>query len=141
MDDKPFDEPVPLKDGVQVKTTAEARDRLASVDWPVRGVAHDAALDACLKVLDGHRSTIDAQTAFTEAAREAGLLEEKVPKTSRKDWAAGDLQELKRLAGENTPAHVIGGKLGRSESSIRQKASAMGISLRKAKGPHSRRDQ
>jgi hypothetical protein len=75
MDDKPFDEPVALKGGLRVTNTAEARDRLASVDWPVRGVAHEAALDACLKVLDGHRSTIDAQTGFEEAAREAGLLD------------------------------------------------------------------
>lgn len=76
VDDKPFDEPVTLKGGVKVTTTAEARDRLASVDWHVRGVAQETALDACLKVLDGHRSTIDAERAFTEAAREAGLLDE-----------------------------------------------------------------
>jgi hypothetical protein len=77
VDDKPFDEPVALKDGIEVMTTAEALDRLASVDWPMRGVAHETAVDAWLKVLDGHRSTIDAYAAFTEAAREAGLLEEK----------------------------------------------------------------
>ena len=74
VDDKPFDKPVALKGGIEVMTTAEARDRLASVVWPVRGVTHETAMNACLKVLDGHRSTIDAQVAFAEAAREAGLL-------------------------------------------------------------------
>ena len=74
--DKPFDDPVVLHCGIEVATTVEARDRLASVDWPVRGAAHEAALDACLKVLDGHRSTSDAHAAFLEAAREAGLLRE-----------------------------------------------------------------
>ena len=74
MDDKPFDDPVMLQSGIEVTTTVEARDCLASVDWPVRGAAHEAALDACLKVLDGHRSTSDAHAAFLEAAREAGLL-------------------------------------------------------------------
>ena len=76
VDDKPFSEPVALRGGSTVLTTTEARDRLASVDWPVRGTAHETAIDACLKVLDGHRSTIDAQEAFSEAAREAGLLYE-----------------------------------------------------------------
>lgn len=76
MDGKPFDKPVALKGGIVVMTTAEARDRLASVDWPVRDTAHEMALDACLKVLDGHRSTIDAERAFAEAARGANLLDE-----------------------------------------------------------------
>ena len=57
-----------------VETTAQARDLLSSVDWPLRGVRHEDAINACLKVLDGHRSTIDAQLAFEAAAREAGLL-------------------------------------------------------------------
>ena len=76
MDAKPFHEPVLLRNGIEVSSTAEARDYLSSVDWPVRGSAHETALDACLKVLDGHRSTVDAENAFIEAAREAGLLVE-----------------------------------------------------------------
>lgn len=81
MDDKTFEDPVALKGGIAVATTAQARDRLASVDWPVRGSAHERALDACLKVLDGHRSTTDAHMAFVEAAREAGLLDDGRPDT------------------------------------------------------------
>ncbi len=79
MDDKPFEAPVALHGGTKVATTAQARDRLVSVDWPVRGTSHETALDTCLKVLDGHRSTTDAHAAFIEAAREAGLLDQGPP--------------------------------------------------------------
>jgi hypothetical protein len=58
----------------RVCTTEEARDILSSPDWPNRGPRHADALETCLKVLDGHRSTIDAQNAFVEAAREASIL-------------------------------------------------------------------
>lgn len=59
---------------VLVDTVAGARDFLMG-GWPgERGPLHRDALDACLKVLDGHRSTEDAETAFVEALSEAGLL-------------------------------------------------------------------
>ena len=59
---------------VAVETVAQARDVLIE-RWPgERGPRHRDALDACLKVLDGHRSTEDAQTAFLAAAKEAKLL-------------------------------------------------------------------
>jgi hypothetical protein len=35
---------------------------------------HRDALDACLKVLEGHRSTIDAERAFREAVQRARIL-------------------------------------------------------------------
>ncbi len=59
---------------LRVCTTEEALDILSSSNWPNRGPRHADALEACLKVLDGHRSTIDAQNAFVEAAREASIL-------------------------------------------------------------------
>jgi hypothetical protein len=58
----------------RISTTVEARDLLASPDWP-RGPAHEAAYATCLKVLDGNRSTVDARDRFVEAARAASLLE------------------------------------------------------------------
>jgi hypothetical protein len=59
---------------IPVETVTQARDVLMS-GWPAeRGPRHRDALDACLKVIDGHRSTQDAETAFREAAVEAGLL-------------------------------------------------------------------
>jgi len=59
---------------VVVESVAQARDVLIE-RWPgERGPRHRDALDACLKVLDGHRSTEDAQTAFLAAAKEAKLL-------------------------------------------------------------------
>jgi Protein of unknown function (DUF982) len=44
-------------------------------DWPgKRDERHRDALDACLKVLAGHRSTEDAEKAFREAAQLTGIL-------------------------------------------------------------------
>jgi hypothetical protein len=72
-----FSRPVVLtsEDGdIVVGTVFEARDYLIG-RWPAeRGPRHRDALDACLKVIDGHRSTEDAETAFLEAAAEAELL-------------------------------------------------------------------
>lgn len=59
----------------EVKGAADAKRILADVDWPVRGPRYDNAIDACLKVIDGHRSAENARRAFVEAAREAGILE------------------------------------------------------------------
>jgi hypothetical protein len=62
----------------QVRTIGDAHEALDCLMycWPAdRGPRHRDALDACLKVIDGHRSTIDAETAFAEAAREADILE------------------------------------------------------------------
>ena len=43
--------------------------------WPgERDEWHRDALDACLKVLDGHRLTEDAEKAFREAAHMSGIL-------------------------------------------------------------------
>lgn len=80
MDDarKPFANPVRIVvggDELIISDTGQAWALLSSPDWPGRrGNEHERALDACLKVLDGHRSTVDAETAFTEAARAAGLM-------------------------------------------------------------------
>ncbi len=77
QDRKPFAEPVEISlDGEtrEIADTVAARDLLMSTDWPgPRDAAHDAALDACLKVLDGHRSVVDARDAFLAAAGQAGL--------------------------------------------------------------------
>lgn len=77
MDGKPFSEPVDVMLGngrVAVETTQQAADLLMQ-DWPAeRGERHRDALDTCLKVLEGHRSTADARAALTAAAEEAGIL-------------------------------------------------------------------
>lgn len=82
MDEKPFDTPVrimfgPLGPIRVVNSTKEAAALLADTQWPgQRGARHRDAVDACLKVLDGHRSTADARNAFVEAARAADMLVE-----------------------------------------------------------------
>lgn len=79
MDDKPFDTPVRVQFGPgdfrEVTSTMAAAELLADIDWPGdRDRKHRDAVDACLKVLDGHRSTVDARNTFIEAARGAGIL-------------------------------------------------------------------
>jgi len=57
-----------------VDTTERALELLMDASWPNQGPRHRDATETCLKVIDGHRSTIDAETTFVEAAREAGIL-------------------------------------------------------------------
>lgn len=52
--------------------------------------------------------------------------------TQRKSWTDDEVQNLRKLARENTPTRVIALKLGRSESSVRSKAQEEGISLKPA---------
>jgi hypothetical protein len=76
---KPFAHPILIHDrqpgGTRsIGSANEAADFLMS-DWPgARDEWHRDAVDACLKVMEGYRSTIDAEQAFREAARRAGLL-------------------------------------------------------------------
>jgi hypothetical protein len=49
---------------------------------------------------------------------------------TRREWSSSDVRELKSLARQKTPARVIGRRLKRTEVAVRQKAFAMGISLR-----------
>lgn len=45
-------------------------------------------------------------------------------------WDSAEVASLKKLAAENTPTRVIGLKLGRSENSVRNKASENNVSLK-----------
>ena len=74
-----FDRPVQLSgpDGpVSIGTAKEAFDVLSDPNWPDRGIDHQQAIDVALKVIDGHRSAVDARDALVRAAREAGNLAE-----------------------------------------------------------------
>ena len=58
----------------RIDTTREAAECLMTV-WPLnRGARHRDAVETCLKVLDGHRSTEDARRALIEAAKESDVL-------------------------------------------------------------------
>jgi hypothetical protein len=48
---------------------------------------------------------------------------------SGKQWSSAEEKQLAQLASGNTPTRVIGLKLGRSESSVYNKASELGVSL------------
>ena len=67
-----------LSDGNMLEiASVEAAYEYLIHNWPaasVDGPRHRDAIDASLKVLDGHRSTIDAENAFIAAAREAEIL-------------------------------------------------------------------
>ncbi len=57
-----------------------------------------------------------------------------------KQWSAGDVKSLQKLADQNTPTRVIGLKLGRTEPGVRSKASDEGISLKPTnQSPYNRR--
>lgn len=77
MDDKPLAQPVTLAFAGQSHRVASVREAyvLLTTGWPeeARGDRHRDAADACLKVLDGHRSAIDAEQALRDAALEAGM--------------------------------------------------------------------
>jgi len=51
-------------------------------------------------------------------------------RVARREWSSRDKRELKNLARHKTPARIIGRRLKRSEGAVRQKAFAMGLSLR-----------
>ncbi|MEO4001191.1 DUF982 domain-containing protein [Mesorhizobium sp. CAU 1732] len=76
--DKSFGTPVTVTIGGvphRIGTVREAVDILSSTQWPgARGPRHRDARDTCLKVLDGHRSTADAEREFAAALDEAGLV-------------------------------------------------------------------
>ena len=54
----------------------------------------------------------------------------KTPPNNGKAWSGKQNSELRNLANHNTPTRVIGLKMGRSEGSIQNKASELGISLK-----------
>jgi hypothetical protein len=50
-------------------------------------------------------------------------------RNSGKPWTQAEVNELQKLAQQNTPTRVIGVKLGRTEDAVRTKASDEDISL------------
>ncbi|MGW6279322.1 hypothetical protein [Kribbella sp. NPDC055071] len=57
------------------------------------------------------------------------MAEAKSSRHSGEEWSEDQTQQLRELAGANTPVGVMSVKLGRSEDSIRSKAQAEGIAL------------
>ena len=59
---------------VIIEGAAQAAALLADVRWPgPRDDLHADALETCLKVLEGHRSTEDARARLVDAALAAGI--------------------------------------------------------------------
>jgi len=54
----------------------------------------------------------------------------KTPPKSGKHWTGSEVQQLQKLAAQNTPTRVIGLKLGRSEDAVYSKASEQGVPLK-----------
>lgn len=64
----------------------------------------------------------------------------KKPTNHGSSWAGSDIKQLQKLADQNTPTRVIGLKMGRTEDSIRSKASQENISLKPTnQSPYNRR--
>jgi Protein of unknown function (DUF982) len=81
MAEKLFHRPIAVSRGtggsVEIASTEQAAKLLMSADWPgERDAWHRDAVDACLKVIEGNRSTEDAEKAFRQAADKAGILAE-----------------------------------------------------------------
>jgi hypothetical protein len=68
----------------------------------------------------------------TRKSVERGFDMPKKIQPQRKPWTEEQLQQLRKLANENTPTRLMGLKLGRTEGSIRSKAASEGISLKPA---------
>ena len=74
---KPLPQPLLLADagdGRSLETVQDVLDAL-TLAWPedARGPRHRDAVETCLKVIDGHRSASDAESALFLAAEEAGF--------------------------------------------------------------------
>jgi len=54
----------------------------------------------------------------------------KQPPNSGKAWTSQDDQQLRREAAGNTPTRIIALHLGRSEDSVRSRASDLDVSLK-----------
>lgn len=64
----------------------------------------------------------------------------KYNRNSGKSWTKSAVSQLRSLSKQNTPTRVIGLKLGRTEDSVRTKASQAGISLKPTnQSPYSRK--
>jgi len=64
------------------------------------------------------------------------------PKNAGKAWSGAEKATLQQLAKGNTPTRVIGLKLGRSEDSVRSKASDLKVSLKPTnQSPYNRRQK
>ena len=77
MDEKIAIAPVTLE-GSELRRTRVSNVgdalRLLTESWPQqRGPRHRDAVETCLKVIDGHRSSLEARRALIEAAGEAGF--------------------------------------------------------------------
>ena len=53
-----------------------------------------------------------------------------IKRRTRRGWSSRDLSSLRSLAKKKTPARMIGRALKRTEGAVRQKAFAIGLSLR-----------
>jgi len=64
----------------------------------------------------------------------------KTPKNQGKDWTGNDISNLKKLVKSNTPTGLIAYELGRTENSVRSKASEIEVSLKPTnQSPYNRR--
>lgn len=54
----------------------------------------------------------------------------KTPPNSGKPWTPAAKQQLRQLAGQNTPTRVIGLKTGRTPEAVQSEASKLEVSLK-----------
>jgi hypothetical protein len=64
---------------VAISNAQEAFLLLSGPHWPRRDLLQKEAIETALKVMDGHRSAVDARDALVRAARSAGNLLQETP--------------------------------------------------------------
>lgn len=98
------------------------------------------------RAIEIHQQLVSAPIAPAPLAGQARfhtVVESKMSKSDRntgKAWSQKDVQDMKKLASENTPTRVIGLKLGRTESAVYSKASEKNVPLKPTnQSPYNRR--
>jgi len=72
-----------------IATVQDAADILMYA-WPCEhGPAHRKAIKSCLRLMEGKGSKREAERAFREAAKEAGILCRKPPRGASKEARSG----------------------------------------------------
>ena len=92
----------------------------------------------CCNVFFRVRQGLSLQNLIDIDRKENKMAKE--PKNHGKPWTAQQVNQLEKLAKQNTPTRVIGLKIGRTEDSVRSKAGDENISLKPTnQSPYNRR--
>lgn len=111
--------------------------------FPVLGLSQ--SVSRAQHLILSKAASLRGWTALSHRPRIAGITFKggemaKQPANHGKAWTPEQAKQLEKLADQNTPTRVMGLKLGRTEDSVRNKASELGVSLKPTnQSPYNRR--